>query len=243
MEDLATEKVHDVPLSDLDVKMSGVGDGSGRGVFTKVDILKGSTIGRKTYRYPVIFNPSATERMLRYMSISLSFDDMYRYVDGYGWENNMLVSCYPWFSFILHCFNLRSLGQSKFMFFFCGKGDDTYLVDSSILTFVNHGCNATYNFDDVFGIRLRGTRDFVTEQNATEGFTVTQKVLLLLMIYMIRSQIVTMGGIVRWVSLFGILRLETRSYVITFFMLIAKKNGGWRSTHSRISAKGRSLVS
>ena len=101
MEDLATEKVHDVPLSDLEVKMSGVGDGSGRRVFTKVDIPKGSTIGRKTNRYPLLFNP-ATDYMYHYVFYSQGIDDMYRYVDGYGWENDILVSSFTFHSVTLN---------------------------------------------------------------------------------------------------------------------------------------------
>ncbi len=44
------------------------------------------------------------------------------------------------------------------------------------MTFMNHGCNATYNFDDVFGTRLRGTKNFVTEQNATKDFDVVHDI-------------------------------------------------------------------
>jgi len=125
----------DVPLSDFEVRMSSVGDGSGRGVFTKVDIKKGSTIARRTFRYPVLFPHFATGHLYNYYTKSKTFQDLFSYVDGYGYQSLL-------------------------------RGEDTYLVDSSILTFINHGCNGTYNVD--IGTSSSVTKDYyITEQNAS----------------------------------------------------------------------------
>ncbi len=86
------EKVPNVAVSDLEVRMSGVGDGSGRGVFTKVDIKKGSTLGKEVERYKVLFNPSSTNVAWKYMNVGPSAGHPFRYIDGYGWMNDLYVS-------------------------------------------------------------------------------------------------------------------------------------------------------
>ena len=76
----------DVPLADLEVKASTVGDGSGRGVFTKVDIEKGSTLNKEAAANPVYISPSATTLVFKYA------DEIFEYIDGYGWMMNSMVS-------------------------------------------------------------------------------------------------------------------------------------------------------
>merc|ERR1711971_727237 len=39
------ESKKNVPISDLEVKLSGFGEDSGRGIYTKVDIEEGMTVG------------------------------------------------------------------------------------------------------------------------------------------------------------------------------------------------------
>jgi spermidine synthase/S-adenosylmethionine/arginine decarboxylase-like enzyme len=107
-----------VPTSLLEVKASSLGENAGRGLFTKVDIPKGSYIGGEVAGATIRFFPStrevidglytscnATERELEVLEY---------YMDGYG-------------------FTSRKFGKAE------------VFVDASILTFVNHGCNGTYN--------------------------------------------------------------------------------------------------
>jgi len=83
-----------VPVSAFDVRMSGVGDGSGRGVFAMVDIKKGSAIGRENPRRVHI--PSSPLRTIdKYMGRSKSIRDVFSYADGYGGETHTFVS--DWF--------------------------------------------------------------------------------------------------------------------------------------------------
>lgn len=89
------KNVPDVALSNLRVGLSSIGDGSGRGVFTNVDIKEGSTIARKTSNNPINFPPSAYDLMLNYHDISVDHQALYNYMDGYGWESEFYVSgCY-----------------------------------------------------------------------------------------------------------------------------------------------------
>lgn len=82
----------DVPESDLEVKSSSVGDGSGRGVYTKVDIEKGMTIGRESSVNPLFFPPSTRELILEYHEDIEGTSIVYDYMDGYGWQVASFVS-------------------------------------------------------------------------------------------------------------------------------------------------------
>ncbi len=81
------ERLGDIPLSTLDVHPSTVGDGSGRGVFTTVNIKKGSIIGRDARR--VVFYPSSVKTIFEYMKVSKTQLDVYKYLDGYGWQSHL----------------------------------------------------------------------------------------------------------------------------------------------------------
>ncbi len=114
------DKQPDVPLSDFEVRMSSVGDGSGRGVFTKVDIKKGSTIARQTFKYPVLFPHFATGHMYNYYSQqSKTFQDLFSYVDGYGYQSKLRVS--------ISCSFLLSWNPSKMKY--------SYVILTSIYSF------------------------------------------------------------------------------------------------------------
>ena len=91
---VAEEKKQDFPESAFEVKMSTVGDGSGRGVFTKVDIPKGSSIDRRNSIRPVIVPPSATNKVFTYMDMSKAITDVWKYFDGYGWQTSTYVSVF-----------------------------------------------------------------------------------------------------------------------------------------------------
>lgn len=92
MECIQSKKLPDIPLSNLRVGPSSIGDGSGRGVFTDVDIEEGSTVARKSSSYPINFPPSAYDLMLNYHDISVDHQVLYNYMDGYGWESEFWVS-------------------------------------------------------------------------------------------------------------------------------------------------------
>lgn len=127
--------VPNIPMSSLEVKQSSIGDGSGRGVFTKVDIKKGSSIGREASLNPVYFPPSATKRISHYKDESMEeMLMMFDYMDGYGWQVEIM-------------------------------GEDSYYVDSGIQTFVNHGCNGSFNIDESTSKAGRNR----TEQNAKKS--------------------------------------------------------------------------
>ncbi len=133
MFDFNTKRI-DIPLSKLEVQMSKVGENSGRGLYTKVDIKKGSTIGLNDSIYPVYFNPSTIHLVYLYsdMSIVISNDndistnDVINYADGYGWQS-------------------------------VAFGWDSYYVEPNILTYSNHGCNGTYNIDSKHIIHLKSS--------------------------------------------------------------------------------------
>jgi len=130
---LATKE--DIPVESLEVRMSGAGDNSGQGVFTTVDIKEGSRIAKKATSQYVHIPPSTFERMNELLE-SLSE------VAGS-------------ISDVMHY--LEGYGRQTEE-----QGKEGYFVDSSILTFVNHGCFGTFNVDDQ-------SRDLdlrhVTEQN------------------------------------------------------------------------------
>jgi hypothetical protein len=81
-----------VPISDFEVQMSGVRDGSGRGVYTKVDIKRGSAIAKKENARPVHIPASSLYYIYKYMDSSADLAKAYGYIDGYGWETETFVS-------------------------------------------------------------------------------------------------------------------------------------------------------
>ena len=85
------DRNNDVSLSDLEVKASTFGDGSGRGVFTKVDIPKGAAIGRKESAQPVYFSPSTTALLFNRVDDIEELSAVYDYMDGYGWHVDAMV--------------------------------------------------------------------------------------------------------------------------------------------------------
>jgi len=127
----------DISLSvdDFHVQLSNVGEGSGRGLFTQVDIAKGTPIGL-TESTKNVFFPYSTVDHIELVLYTHYFADVkcvYHYMNGYGWEMNL-------------------------------RGLDEYGVDASILTFANHGCNGSHNIDQWTSPRdTEG--NFITEEN------------------------------------------------------------------------------
>lgn len=119
-----------IPISSLEVRTSEV-EGGGRGVFAKVDLEKGSYIDLTESAKKVHFTPSMIDVL---------------------WDT---VSNLPEIAKNLTCVYHYADGYGWQTM---GKGSEEYFVDSGLITFVNHGCNGTYNVDDV-------GYDEMTEQN------------------------------------------------------------------------------
>jgi len=110
----------DYPISNFEVKESTVGNDGGRGVFTKVDIKEGSMLAMAD-NLKYVHIPSSTVQVLENMHYNAPFDvgRVLDYVYGYGWS--------------------AVTGRSKETLM------EHYLVDSGIFTFMNHGCDESYN--------------------------------------------------------------------------------------------------
>lgn len=112
----------DIPVSSLEVRTSDM-EGGGRGVFAKVDIEEGSFIALGETQKKVHFPPT-------------TLDIIYGLIeeDHLSQYTKSLVRVYHY---------VDGYGWQTM-----GRGQEEYFVDSGIITFVNHGCNGTYNIDD-----------------------------------------------------------------------------------------------
>lgn len=99
----------------FEVKQSTVSESAGRGLFATVDIPKGSYISAESAGHTVHFKPS-TYALIEEMEMRVS---------------TALNAVY---------FYMHGYGVNVYDF-----GEKSNIVDSSILTFINHGCNGTYN--------------------------------------------------------------------------------------------------
>jgi len=108
-----------LPIGDLEVRKSQVGNNSGRGLFTKVDVARGTPIGLAESIHNVFFPFGAVDGMEDVIGYyeDAPVKSVYEYMDSYGWEINI-------------------------------RGFDEFGVDSSILCFANHGCNGSHNIDE-----------------------------------------------------------------------------------------------
>ena len=104
-----------IRLSSLEVNTSLIPN-AGRGVFTKVDIPKGSYVGLEEVSRNVIVMPETVH--LIQMFIKEAVVNRWKMFDAY----------------------LYGLGFSSDFFF-----DTSYSIDNGILQFLNHGCNGTNN--------------------------------------------------------------------------------------------------
>ena len=91
--------VSNIPVTSFEVKKSGSGQDSGRGVFTKVDIPEGSYISAETSVHAVGFMPS-TAALIRKISRE-DFGNAAKvidwYMDSYGFSSQLFVSqCTRW---------------------------------------------------------------------------------------------------------------------------------------------------
>jgi hypothetical protein len=107
-----------LPASSMEVRISGQGEHSGRGVFTKVNVVNGTYISAETSAKSLRFYPSTYKIIIDLVEKcekqAEELEVFEHYMHGYG-------------------FSSRRLGETE------------VFVDSSIVTFVNHGCNGTFN--------------------------------------------------------------------------------------------------
>ena len=87
--------------SEFEVKMSKIGDGSGRGIFALVDIQEGTSIGRKENSHPLHAKDATMKLVQKYNQ-----KDLFDYLEGYGWDTETFVSSqYP--NLFLHFLKCR----------------------------------------------------------------------------------------------------------------------------------------
>jgi len=116
------ENANDISIDDLELKLSDPNDENSLGVFTKVDIEEGSTIGRKAVSQNLHVPSLSYEKMDKLLADSVSAADaannVVKFLEGFGEKTTEM-------------------------------GKESYFVDSSILGFVNHACsNSVLDSDD-----------------------------------------------------------------------------------------------
>eukprot|EP00548_Thalassiothrix_antarctica_P004162 CAMPEP_0194146414 /NCGR_PEP_ID=MMETSP0152-20130528/20575_1 /TAXON_ID=1049557 /ORGANISM="Thalassiothrix antarctica, Strain L6-D1" /LENGTH=776 /DNA_ID=CAMNT_0038846929 /DNA_START=377 /DNA_END=2707 /DNA_ORIENTATION=+ len=107
--------VQNIKVEKLKVQKSNISEKAGRGLFTTVDIPKGSYIAAETAVHILDFKPD-TLKLITDMETNVTshITGLLYYIEGYGFANH-------------------------------DHGDAGSYVDSSILTFINHGCKGIYN--------------------------------------------------------------------------------------------------
>jgi len=128
---LKEKRRKNVPISSFEVRNSDIAKG-GRGVFARVDIDKGSYIGLRANTHHLHFQATTFDRIYNL------FENQPESQGGLSAVMNFCEG-YGWDS--------------------SWKGLTEWFVDSSIFTFINHGCNGTFTIDDM-------EYDGLTEQNA-----------------------------------------------------------------------------
>ena len=117
---------NNIPTSLLETRQSSLGKNAGRGVFAKTNIPKGSMIGYEKSSSLVYFEPDVMGIIYGHFEIlgkgSGSYA-AYAYMYGYGFDSQFY-----------------SLDEGSV---------ESYYVDGSMMTFVNHGCNSTSNIVDL----------------------------------------------------------------------------------------------
>jgi hypothetical protein len=90
-----------VPLTSFEVKMSGVGDNAGRGVFTKINIAQGTYLSAETGSQCVRFLPATVSliKYLEYEPVGHEVASLLHYMIGYGFASRWFVSVADWCHF------------------------------------------------------------------------------------------------------------------------------------------------
>jgi hypothetical protein len=161
------------PLDSFEVKMSGGGENAGRGVFAKVDIPRDAYLSAETSCHQVHFMPPTLELIEAmnnetYAEINSRIVPVEAYMHGYGCTSRSFVSC------VCFCTVIRCPALSdSFMLCVMLQGEREVFVDSGALTFVNHGCNGTYNIGqetdfDESTVNLDALPDIVSGKNSAK---------------------------------------------------------------------------
>uniref|UniRef100_A0A7S2HCC7 PABS domain-containing protein n=1 Tax=Helicotheca tamesis TaxID=374047 RepID=A0A7S2HCC7_9STRA len=110
-------------ISSFEVKTSEIGEHAGRGVFAKVDIPKGSRIALDESVKSIYAAPSTVDLAFTFLK---EFDE--------AQDLNAATAYLYGYGFVSLTYGMPSIS-----------------VDSSIMTFVNHGCNGTHNMGPLNG--------------------------------------------------------------------------------------------
>lgn len=86
------------PVSSYEVKMSGQGENSGRGVFTKVPLEKGSYLAIDESHNSLHFVPYTFKLILDFIKHmhTGALQSFKKYIDSYGFRSQERVSCSRW---------------------------------------------------------------------------------------------------------------------------------------------------
>jgi hypothetical protein len=125
-----------VPITDLYVSRSKAGERAGRGVFTSVDIPPNTYVGLETTVYGVMYEWKSSE-LIEQMKNSNSNNN--------NNNNNMTIININHRGSILYVFG-EAYGYSAHLW---GTDRSQEFVASHLTTFTNHGCNGTFNLDEV----------------------------------------------------------------------------------------------
>eukprot|EP00934_Nitzschia_sp_Nitz4_P000062 Nitzschia sp. Nitz4//scaffold340_size24592//23009//24421//NITZ4_008365-RA/size24592-processed-gene-0.9-mRNA-1//-1//CDS//3329548527//62//frame0 len=126
-----------IPRSQLEVKRSGVGDKAGRGVFSKVDIPANSYLDLESASHPI---------RVPWKSSKIVWD-LVEQNDYFDERASPLHYYFEGYGFADEFWGLQE-----------------EVVDSSLLAFINHGCNSTYNI----GLLMRQNEFDVDPDNPPE---------------------------------------------------------------------------
>lgn len=118
IEGLLDPELENTPISSFAVKNSTI-ENAGRGVFFQQDVKEGSYIAADELVQALVFYPPTTTTVMQMKANNLTQEHAY----------------------------VKVLGAYMFGYGFADEilGGISYAVEPSILTFINHGCNYTYN--------------------------------------------------------------------------------------------------
>ena len=113
-----------LPITSLEARQSSLGKNAGRGVYATADIAKGSMIAFEKAQLFVRLEPDVMDIVNQHFEVlgeHAGSYSIYAYMYGYGFETH-----------------------------FYSEDEESYYVDASIMTFVNHGCNSSSNIADIY---------------------------------------------------------------------------------------------
>lgn len=139
-------ELSNVVVSSLEVKTSEQGENAGRGLFTKVDMPENTYIAAESTVHAVRFFPTTNELITKLFTTCEPAEKLEvpeYYMDGYGFTSQTFVSLRA----LSAALSKHDLSQCIFVLLLVAikQGAPEVVVDSCIITFVNHGCRGTYN--------------------------------------------------------------------------------------------------